>query len=88
MEVRKVERPEGTIVYAYGKNGDRYGVKRREFVEVDGKVVQKDGLTIGHIIDLKYVPIDESNQQELMERMDAYIDEFEAHGTENITIEH
>ena len=59
VEVRKVERPEGTIVYAYGKNGDRYGVKRREFVEVDGKVVQRDGPTIGHIIDLKYVPIDE-----------------------------
>lgn len=38
--------------------------------------------------DMNYVPIDESNQQELMERMDAYIDEFEAHGTENITIEH
>ena len=38
--------------------------------------------------DMDDVPIDESNQQELMERMDAYIDEFEAHGTENITIEH
>ena len=38
--------------------------------------------------DMNYVPIDESNQQELMERMDAYIDEFEAHGTENITNEH
>ena len=38
--------------------------------------------------DMNYVPIDESNQQELIQRMDAYIDEFEAHGTENLTIEH
>lgn len=58
-DIRKVERPEGTIVFAYGKDGDRYGVKKRLFVEVDGRVVQKDGPTVGHIVDGRYVPIDE-----------------------------
>ena len=33
------------------------------------------------------VPIDESNYEELASRIDAYIDEFEAHGTDNITVE-
>lgn len=37
--------------------------------------------------DMDDVPIDESNYQELVSRMDAYIDEFEAHGTDNITVE-
>ena len=33
------------------------------------------------------VPIDESNYDELTQRIDAYIDEFEAHGTDNITVD-
>ena len=33
------------------------------------------------------VPIDESNYDELDQRIDAYIDEFEAHGTDNITVD-
>lgn len=37
--------------------------------------------------DMDDVPIDESNYDELARRIDAYIDEFEAHGTDNITIE-
>lgn len=37
--------------------------------------------------DMDDVPIDESNYDELTRRIDAYIDEFEAHGTDNITIE-
>lgn len=37
--------------------------------------------------DMDDVPIDESNYDELVSRMDAYIDEFEAHGTDNITVE-
>ena len=35
--------------------------------------------------DMDDVPIDESNYDELTSRIDAYIDEFEAHGTDNIT---
>ncbi len=37
--------------------------------------------------DMDDVPIDESNYDELAQRIDAYIDEFEADGTDNITIE-
>ena len=33
------------------------------------------------------VPIDESNYQELTERIEAYIAEFDAHGTDNISVE-
>ena len=37
--------------------------------------------------DMNDVPIDESNYDEFTQRIDSYIDEFEAHGTDNITIE-
>ena len=37
--------------------------------------------------DMDDVPIDETNYDELAQRLDAYIDEFEAHGTDNITVE-
>ena len=37
--------------------------------------------------DMDDVPIDESNYNELAQRIDAYIDEFEAHGTDNITVD-
>jgi hypothetical protein len=33
------------------------------------------------------VPIDESNYDELAARIDAYIAEFERHGTDHITVE-
>lgn len=37
--------------------------------------------------DMDDAPIDESNYQELASRIDAYIAEFEAHGTDNIQVE-
>ena len=37
--------------------------------------------------DMDDVPIDESNYEELASRIDAYIDEFEAHGTDRILVE-
>lgn len=37
--------------------------------------------------DMDDVPIDETNYDELAQRIDAYIDEFEAHGTDNITVD-
>ena len=37
--------------------------------------------------DMNDVPIDESNYPELAARMEAYITEFERHGTDNITVE-
>lgn len=37
--------------------------------------------------DMDDVPIDESNYQELASRIDAYISEFEEHGTDNILVD-
>ena len=37
--------------------------------------------------DMDDVPIDETNYDELAQRIDASIDEFEAHGTDNITVD-
>ena len=37
--------------------------------------------------DMDDVPIDESNYDELTSRIDAYISEFEEHGTDNIQVE-
>ncbi len=37
--------------------------------------------------DMDDVPIDEHNYEEFAQRIDNYIDEFEAHGTDNITID-
>ncbi|MCD8145222.1 MAG: hypothetical protein LUD79_07810 [Oscillospiraceae bacterium] len=37
--------------------------------------------------DMSDVPIDESNVGEFYARMDRYLDEFEAHGTDNVQVE-
>ena len=37
--------------------------------------------------DMDDVPIDETNFDELAQRMEAYITEFEAHGTDNISVD-
>lgn len=37
--------------------------------------------------DMDDVPIDEHNYEEFARRIDTYIDEFEAHGTDNITVD-
>jgi hypothetical protein len=37
--------------------------------------------------DMDDVPIDESNYAELTQRIEAYISEFEAHGTDNISVD-
>ena len=37
--------------------------------------------------DMDYSPIDESNYDELTSRIDAYIAEFEEHGTDNILVD-
>jgi hypothetical protein len=38
--------------------------------------------------DMDYQPISQENYDELVDRMDEYITEFEAHGTDNLTVEH
>lgn len=56
-EIRAVERPPNTIVYAFGHDPVKYNVKQRIWEEVDGKKVQRDGPTVGAIIDNRYVPL-------------------------------
>ena len=59
-EILAVERPKNTIVYAYGKNKDKYAVKERTGCKYDnGRRIPVTGGTIGHIVDFKYIPIDE-----------------------------
>lgn len=58
-EIRAVPRPKNTVVYAYGKNKDRYGVKQRiGCVRKNGNNCPVNGPTIGHIINGQYVPLD------------------------------
>jgi len=62
-EILSVERPKNTIVYAYGKNKDKYAVKKRTGCRYDnGRRIPVTGSTIGHIIDFKYVPMEESHE--------------------------
>lgn len=55
-EIRKVERPPNTVVYAFGHDPVKYNVKQRTYEIVDGKRVQKDGDTVGAIIGSRFVP--------------------------------
>ena len=57
-DIRKVERPKNTVVMAYGKNKNLYAVKQRTGCRyVKGRRLPVTGPTIGHIVDMKYVPI-------------------------------
>lgn len=54
-----VQRPKNTIVYAYGKNKDKFAVRQRIGCKnVAGRHIPVNGSTIGHIVDGQYVPID------------------------------
>ncbi len=61
-EIRGVERPDNTIVYAYkDRNGDvRYGVKERIYWKEDGVQRQKDGATVGYIVNGEFVALPEN----------------------------
>lgn len=60
-EVLNVKRPVNTVVIAYGKNKDLYAVRQRVGCKnVNGRHIPINGPTIGHIVDLVYVPNDES----------------------------
>lgn len=59
-----VERPKNTVVYVYGKNKDRYGVKARIGCRHrNGKNYPVNGPTVGHIIDGVYVPLPEPENE-------------------------
>lgn len=63
-DILAVERPKNTVVYAYGKNKDRYGVKQRIGCKYkNGKNYPVNGPTVGHIINGEYVPIENNSPQ-------------------------
>ena len=59
QHILSVKRPKNTVVTCYGKNKDHYAVRQRVGCKYDGgRHLPKNGPTIGHIIDGKYVPIE------------------------------
>lgn len=57
-EILKVDRPRNSVVFAYGKGKDRYGVRSRLGCRrVNGKNIPVNGPTIGHIVDGKFVAL-------------------------------
>lgn len=63
-EILAVARPKNSVVIRYGKNKDRYAVRKRVGCKrKNGKNYPVNGPTIGHIIDGKYVPIEEKGNE-------------------------
>jgi len=57
-EILEVERPTNTVVIAYGKDKNHYGVRQRVGCKKDGgRRLPVNGPTIGHIVNGLYVPI-------------------------------
>jgi len=57
-EILGVARPTNTVVIAYGKDKDRYGVRQRIGCRNDnGRHLPVNGPTIGHIVNGRYEPI-------------------------------
>ena len=57
-EILEVKRPTNTVVIAYGKDKNHYGVRQRVGCRNDGgRHLPVNGPTIGHIVDGLYVPI-------------------------------
>ena len=60
QDILAVARPKNTVVIAYGKNKSLYAVRQRIGCRNDnGRHLPINGPTIGHIIDGRYVPIDD-----------------------------
>lgn len=62
-DILAVSRPKNSVVVAYGKNKDRYSVRSRVGCRrFNGGNRPVNGPTIGHIIDGKYVPIENEDK--------------------------
>ena len=60
-EVLAVTRPKNTVVIAYGKDKNLYSVRQRVGCRNEnGRHLPVNGPTIGHIVDLKYIPINDT----------------------------
>jgi len=65
-DILAVPRPKNTVVIAYGKNKDRYGVRSRVGCRnVDGRHLPVNGPTIGHIINGVYVPMEMDDKKDV-----------------------
>ena len=74
-EIRKVKRPVNTIVEDSGRDGPkRYSVRERSTVKyVPGKNPQPhNGKVVGHIINFKFVPVDNKASTEAKPKMLSY----------------
>ena len=57
-EILEVKRPTNTVVIAYGKDKNHYGVRQRIGCKNDaGRHLPVNGPTVGHIVNGRYVPI-------------------------------
>lgn len=60
-EILAVERPRNTVVIAYGKDKSLYAVRQRVGCRnVGGRHLPVNGPTVGHIIDGRYVPVEDT----------------------------
>jgi len=58
-EILAVKRPTNTVVIAYGKDKNHYGVRQRIGCRnYDGRHLPVNGPTIGHIVNGQYIPIE------------------------------
>ena len=56
-DILKVPRPVNTVVYSYGKNNDKYGVRSRNGYKTEnGKCLPINGAVVGYIINNQFVP--------------------------------
>ncbi|MDO4938233.1 MAG: transposase, partial [Sutterellaceae bacterium] len=56
-DILKVKRPTNTVVICYGKNKDRYAVRKRVGCRYEnGRRIPVNGPTVGHIVNHQYVP--------------------------------
>lgn len=61
QEILSVKRQKNTIVIAYGKNKNLYAVRQRIGCKsINGRYVPVNGPTIGHILDGRYVAVEEN----------------------------
>ena len=58
-EILAVARPKNTVVHAYGKNKDLYSVVSRVGCKYqDGRRIPVNGVTVGHIVNFTFIPIE------------------------------
>lgn len=61
QEILSVKRPKNTIVTAYSKDKNLYALRQRIGCKnINGRHVPVNGPTIGHIIDGRYVAVEEN----------------------------